>query len=97
MELKIRRNIDWIFPKTADQSYLVKIVLIMHNNCSQAVIADNCLFFHIRSKILKQISAFKQTDGWPACIILHSACAKSHSHVTNSRNVTTAGTDVRRM
>ena len=32
-------NVDWIFLKMADQSYLVNIVLIMHNKCSQADIA----------------------------------------------------------
>ena len=34
-------NVDWIFPKTVDQSDLVKIVLIVHNKCSQADIAQN--------------------------------------------------------
>ena len=34
-------NLDCIFPKTSDQSYLVKIVLIMHNKCSQADITHN--------------------------------------------------------
>ena len=29
-------NVDWIFIKMADQLYLVKIVLIMHNKCSKA-------------------------------------------------------------
>ena len=29
------KNVCWIFLKTADQSYLVKIVLIMQNKCSQ--------------------------------------------------------------
>ena len=33
------KYVDCIFLKIADQSYLVKIVLIMHNKCSQAVIA----------------------------------------------------------
>ena len=33
-------NVDWIFPNTADQSYLDKIVIIMHNKCSQADIAN---------------------------------------------------------
>ena len=33
-------NTDWIFMKLADQSYFVKIVLIMHNKCSQADIAS---------------------------------------------------------
>ena len=30
------KNVDWIFLKMADQSYLGKIVLIMDNICSQA-------------------------------------------------------------
>ena len=34
-------NEDWVFPKMVDQSYLVKIVLIMLNKCSQADIAHN--------------------------------------------------------
>ena len=34
-------NVDWIFLKTGDQSYLAKIVLIMHNKCSQADLAQN--------------------------------------------------------
>ena len=34
-------NTDWIFPLTADPSYLVRIVLIMHIKCSQADIAHN--------------------------------------------------------
>ena len=34
-------NIDLIFPQMADQSYLAKIVLIVHNKCSQADIAHN--------------------------------------------------------
>ena len=34
-------NVDWIFIKTADQSYLGKGVLIMYNKCSQADIAPN--------------------------------------------------------
>ena len=32
-------NVDWIFLKMADQSYLIKIVSIMHNKCSRADIA----------------------------------------------------------
>ena len=36
----IVENVDWIFPKTAVQ-YLVKIGLIMHNNCLQIDIAYN--------------------------------------------------------
>ena len=38
-------NLDWIFLKMADQSFLVKIVLIMHNKCSQADIAHNYVYF----------------------------------------------------
>ena len=34
-------NIDQTFLKMADQSYSVKIVLIMHNKCSWADIAHN--------------------------------------------------------
>ena len=34
-------NVDWIFLTTTNQSYLVKIVLIMYNKCSQADIAHN--------------------------------------------------------
>ena len=34
-------NVDRIFMKTADQSYLVKTVLIMHNKYPQADIAHN--------------------------------------------------------
>ena len=34
-------NIDLIFPKTADQTYLVKIVLIMQNKCSHGDIAHS--------------------------------------------------------
>ena len=34
-------NGDWIFLKTANQSYLVKIVLIPHNKCSLVDIAQN--------------------------------------------------------
>ena len=34
-------DVKFIFLKTADQSYLVKLVLIMHNKCSQADIAHN--------------------------------------------------------
>ena len=34
-------NVDWISPKMADQSHLVKIVVIMHNKCSQADTAHN--------------------------------------------------------
>ena len=42
MQVKITiENIDWIFLKIADLSYLVKIVLIMHNNCLQADIVHN--------------------------------------------------------
>ena len=33
----------WIFPLAVDQSYFVKIVIIMHNKCSQADIAHNCV------------------------------------------------------
>ena len=33
---KTVQNVDLIFLKMADQSYLVKIVIIMHNKCSQA-------------------------------------------------------------
>ena len=29
-------NVDWIVLKAADQSYLVKIVFIMHTKCSQS-------------------------------------------------------------
>ena len=34
-------NVDLTFLKMADQSCLVKIVLIMHNKCSKAGIAHN--------------------------------------------------------
>ena len=36
-------NVDWIFLKMAEQSYFVKIVLIIHNKRSQADIAHNSL------------------------------------------------------
>ena len=42
--LRVENTVEkvyWIFLKTADQSYLVKIFLIMHNKCSQAYIAHN--------------------------------------------------------
>ena len=32
---------DWIFLNMADQSYFAKIVLITHDECSQADIAQN--------------------------------------------------------
>ena len=35
------QNVDWIFLKMADQSYFVKIVLIVHHKSSQADIAHN--------------------------------------------------------
>ena len=36
-------NVDWFFLKAADQSYLIKIVRIMHNKiiCSQTEIAHS--------------------------------------------------------
>ena len=34
-------NVVWIFPKTADESYLVKIGLIMHHKSLQTDIAHN--------------------------------------------------------
>ena len=34
-------NVYWIFRKTAGQSYLVKIGLVMHNKCLQTDIAHN--------------------------------------------------------
>ena len=34
-------DVEWICLKRADQLYLVKIVFIMHNKCSQAYIALN--------------------------------------------------------
>ena len=39
----IVKNVDWIFLKMTDQSYFANIVLIMHNKCSQANIARNCV------------------------------------------------------
>ena len=56
-------NVDWIFLKMADQSFLVKLVLIMHNKCSQAHIAHNSVNRPMPSNVLKQISEFKRTDG----------------------------------
>ena len=34
-------NVDRIFLKTEDESYLIKIVLIMHNKCSEADTSHN--------------------------------------------------------
>ena len=41
-------NVDWNNLMMADKSYLVKIVLIMHNKCSQADIAHNCYLLPCR-------------------------------------------------
>ena len=42
-------NVVWIFLKTADQSYLVKIVLIVHNKCSQTDMYTTLLITPITS------------------------------------------------
>ena len=39
--MRIKNTVMQIFMKIADQSYLVKIVLILHHKCSQADIAHN--------------------------------------------------------
>ena len=49
----------------ADQSFLVKIVLNMHHECSQADVAQNS----VNRSHNEQIGAFKQTDGWPGGIL----------------------------
>ena len=41
------KNIDEIFLKMADQSYLVKTVLILHNKCSQLIFHTTMLIEHI--------------------------------------------------
>ena len=56
-------NVDNFFLNMADQSYLVKSVLIMHHECSQADIAHNSAIAPITNNVLEQISAFKQTLG----------------------------------
>ena len=39
----ITENVDFILQKQADESYLVKIILIMHNKGSHSDIAHNCV------------------------------------------------------
>ena len=58
-------NVDLIFLKTGDQSYLVKIFLIMLNKCSQDDIVHNFGNRSMSSRELEQIRTFKHTDGWP--------------------------------
>ena len=56
-------NVDWNYLKTQYQSYLVQIVLIMNNKCSQANIVHTTLLIAlITSNVPSQISAFKSTD-----------------------------------
>ena len=51
-------NVDWFSLKMADQSYLVKIILIMHNKYLKADIAHNFVIAP------KQSNVFEQTYGW---------------------------------
>ena len=57
-------NLDLNFLKTADEPFYVKIVLIVHNKCSQADIAHN---YVSRSKVEQRtrtnLAHPKQTDG----------------------------------
>ena len=48
----------------ADQSYLVKIVFIMHNTCSEADFAHNYANRFKAEQGLNKFSSFKQIDGW---------------------------------
>ena len=48
-------NVGWIFLNIADQSYLVKIVLIRHNKCSEADIAHTILITPKPSDVLEHI------------------------------------------
>ena len=54
-------NLDRIFPKMADHSYLVKIVLIIHHKCSQADITYNSV---IRAHTEQWSRTNQQTNGW---------------------------------
>ena len=61
-------NVNRLFLKIADQSYLVKIVLIERNKCSQADIAHNSVnrsHPEQRTRTNQRI----QTNGWPAVYI----------------------------
>ena len=55
--------LNLIFQKIANQSYLLKIFLIMHHKCAQADIAHNSVNRSNNEQLgkLKQISTFKQT------------------------------------
>ena len=62
--------LNWIFLKTADQSHLVKIVLIMHIRYSLDIAHNSVNSSNNQQNVLEQISAFKQADGWPQSILL---------------------------
>ena len=57
MTIKKLENVDWIFLDVADQSYLVKIVIIVQNKCSQADMRHNS----VNRSHNEQLTDFKQT------------------------------------